>query len=470
MLIAREVIVDLFTLTRFLIPVAFTDIAVDVGEQFLNRSIAQSSNVVNTLASFGLAYVLVKFCVGVLGETKHVGLVLVKDRPGWIRTWLYCTIMALITCLLLILIAVTPLGQLLFERLHHVTSSVGHMSQVALLFMCAYPLFDMTAWLHVGILLQWHYSSVAGITFLADILMQMLSVGILLHTPLLCNNVIAIPILALYAGVLVRCSISLVMFFRLVFPHLSREKIAPITTLKLAKFLWPLMLSLSIQRISRPVVNLLVARSSSSRCGSAEAIAVLTTTYPIGHLPYGWLNQLRTISPAFQQAIKNRGRLISGRHIGIFSVCCLIFSLSVAFLLFWTPGLSITILTRILNIPKNLAELCVGPLKVFTFFGITVTTRSSISGWLALHKRTKLLVPSGPIRMVVIVSFLLLLPKLGLQGAMIGVVALFMGFAIEAVVIVTVVLSTILWKGYCDKPHLVNFTTCYTMYVSTTWV
>jgi len=60
--------------------------------------------VVNTLASFGLAYVLVKFCVGVLGETKHVGLVLVKDRPGWIKVWLYCTIMALITCLLLILI------------------------------------------------------------------------------------------------------------------------------------------------------------------------------------------------------------------------------------------------------------------------------------------------------------------------------------------------------------------------------
>ena len=59
---------------------------------------------VDTLASFGLAYVLVKFCVGILGETKHVGLVLVKDRRSWLKAWLYCTVMALITCSLLFII------------------------------------------------------------------------------------------------------------------------------------------------------------------------------------------------------------------------------------------------------------------------------------------------------------------------------------------------------------------------------
>ena len=59
---------------------------------------------VSTLASFGLAYVLVKFCVGILGETRHVGLVLVKDRRSWIKTWLYCTMIALVTCGLLIII------------------------------------------------------------------------------------------------------------------------------------------------------------------------------------------------------------------------------------------------------------------------------------------------------------------------------------------------------------------------------
>ena len=42
------------------------------------------------------------------------------------------------------------------------------------------------------------------------------------------------------------------------------------TVFKLVKFIWPLMLILGIQRISRPVVNLLVARSSETQCESVE--------------------------------------------------------------------------------------------------------------------------------------------------------------------------------------------------------
>lgn len=37
----------------------------------------------DTLAAFGLAYMIVKFFVGVLGEVKQAGLVLVHDRPGF---------------------------------------------------------------------------------------------------------------------------------------------------------------------------------------------------------------------------------------------------------------------------------------------------------------------------------------------------------------------------------------------------
>ena len=131
------------------------------------------------------------------------------------------------------------------------------------------------------------------------------------------------------------------------------------TVWKLTTFLSPLMLVLSAQRISRPIINLLVARFSATKCQAAEvqtaagcvsitnheaprseeliplppslnltsllsclpfffppslppspphslphslppqAIAVLTATYPLGHLGYGWLNQLRPLLPAF---------------------------------------------------------------------------------------------------------------------------------------------------------------------------
>ena len=41
---------------------------------------------------------------------------------------------------------------------------------------------------------------------------------------------------------------------------------------KLVSFLSPLMVSLGIQRISRPVVNLLVARFAASKCDATEVL------------------------------------------------------------------------------------------------------------------------------------------------------------------------------------------------------
>ena len=57
------------------------------------------------------------------------------------------------------------------------------------------------------------------------VLLQILSVAILLYTPLVCNQPIAVPILAAYGGVLTRCTISLIGFYRLVFPKLSKTTV-----------------------------------------------------------------------------------------------------------------------------------------------------------------------------------------------------------------------------------------------------
>ena len=50
--------------------------------------------VVDNIAAFGLAYVLIKFFVGVVEEVKQVGVVLVQDRPGFHKILVCILVMA----------------------------------------------------------------------------------------------------------------------------------------------------------------------------------------------------------------------------------------------------------------------------------------------------------------------------------------------------------------------------------------
>ena len=59
---------------------------------------------VDNLAAFGLAYVFVKFFVGVLQEVKQVGVVLVHDRPGFLKILICILVMSSSIALLLIII------------------------------------------------------------------------------------------------------------------------------------------------------------------------------------------------------------------------------------------------------------------------------------------------------------------------------------------------------------------------------
>ena len=59
------------------------------------------------------------------------------------------------------------------------------------------------------------------------------------------------------------CTDHDVNFIALLYPTQS-----PVSVWRLTTFLLPLMLALAVQRASRPVVNLLVARSATSQCAA----------------------------------------------------------------------------------------------------------------------------------------------------------------------------------------------------------
>lgn len=339
--------------------------------------------------------------------------------------------------------AYTDLGYYIINKLHHVNESVGNKTKKAFLYLAVFPLLDAMAWIHAGILLKHKYSLLVGSASISDVIAQIIFVAILLHSNLECVEPMLIPILSLYMGALMRFTIVGLGYYCNIHDNLpdsnSQDLGGDTTVRKMLSFWWPLALILATQRISRPIVNLFVSRDLKGSTASTEAVAVLTATYPVGHMPYGWLTELRAVYPAFDKNnLSNKlaaGAGVTKSHIKKFTLACFILSVTLCFIVFWTPGVSELILVNVIGVDANFAQLCTVPLRIFSFFPFPVTIRAHLTGWLMTLKKTFVLAPSSVLRIVVLITSLIVLPYMGVHGATLGVSSLLAGFLGEATMV-----------------------------------
>tara|TARA_Y100001934_G_scaffold212021_1_gene250933 strand:+ start:400 stop:1713 length:1314 start_codon:yes stop_codon:yes gene_type:complete len=425
--------VTYWALLRFFLPLVLTQIALNTGSQFLNGGIARLPQATHTLAVFGLAWGITDFLLSPLAQVRQLGLVLAGDYPSLMRLQQFILFCSGGLMCALIALAGSQLGDWILVDLHGVERKMAQKVQIALWSFVPLPIFTGLSRLYSGLLIQSRRTDLVSLAMGLGMAFQIGAVAVLLQVEWIGQNPIVLPIIAVYLSEIVALVVVLIGYRRYVSAGLPREASAFLRWGYIVGFFWPLALVMSIQGFSRPLVNLFVSRQHDG----VSALAVLAVVYVLAHLPYGWLNELRSIPAAFS----NEG---SERKIRVFSLGCGLCSFSSMALLFWTPMRDYILLNWV-GINSGLAEQCALPLIIFSFFPLAVCLRSYLNGVAVVQHRTKALAPSAPARVGAIFIALLVFSTAGWSGATMGIAALLCGFVVESLAV---------WIGVREWPKI----------------
>jgi hypothetical protein len=427
-----------------LLPLAITAVVMELGSQVLNGGMARMAEATTTLAAFGLAWGLVLFLAAPLAQAKELGLVLVADQSSLTTVRRFVLVAGLVLMACLASLTLTPLGDAVIEGLHGIDRNLGAVVRLALFWLIPYPLLKGFSQFNAGLLLRVRHTAQVSYATLSNLGVSILLVFALVSLPWIQAVPIRLPILVTYGGLLVELSVLLWGVARYVLPHLPQQPEVSLPRLngwEVVRFFWPLALIMITQELSRPVINLFVARGPDA----TNALAILAVLYTLGRMPYGWLNEIRSLATAFRELPDSR------RQILPFAIGCGLVSLTMMGVLFWSP-LREVILLQWIGVPPELAALAVIPLHLFAGFSIAVTARGYLHGIGLVERRTSAMAPSAPARLAAIVLSLLLLPFVGVTGATLGVGALLAGFSVEALVVWWFVLGRPAWLQRRNPP------------------
>ena len=461
----------------FLLPLVITELIYELGIQVINGGIARVPRPTETLAAYGIAWGLTSFLTGTVSQTRQMSMVLVRDRATFHTVFRCVGGFGGVHFLILACLAFTPVGLWVIDELHAVDPTLGGTVRRALGFLLPIPLIVGITRFLSGLLLRVRRTDIVSYAMMAGISMSVVSVFLFLPTPTVQADPILLPVMATWFGVLTELAVIIYGYRRFARRLLHRgvstegvqaagqdaggklvgrdtgaERVAqeqaagqdtgreptgqdaagepatrrsyPLTAAYVLRFYWPLAITIGIQALSRPIINLFVARGADG----TESLAVLTIVYALAHLPYGWLNELKNLPTAFQRQDPDT------RIIRRFTAVCGVISFGTMALMFWTP-VRFFLLETLIGVDHDFAVRCTVPLIIFSFFPLAVTVRSYLHGIALRDHRTSAIAPSGPARAGAIVIVVNVLTLFDLHGAIRGVAALYSGFVVETIVV-----------------------------------
>ena len=238
-------------------------------------------------------------------------MVLIRDRATFHTVFRCVAGFGGVHFLILVCLAFTPVGLWVIDELHAVDPVLGGTVRRALGLLLPIPLIVGITRFLSGLLLRIRRTDLVSYAMMAGISMSVVSVFLFLPTPTIQADPILLPVAATYFGVLTELAVIIWGYRRFVRRTLrtggstegeravgldaAGEPVSrrqhPLTAAYVLRFYWPLAVTIGIQALSRPIINLFVARGADG----TESLAVLTIVYALAHLPYGWLNELKNL-------------------------------------------------------------------------------------------------------------------------------------------------------------------------------
>ena len=229
-------------------------------------------------------------------------MVLVRDRATFHTVFRCVAGFGGVHFLILGCLAFTPVGLWVIDELHAVDPGLGSVVRRALGYLLPFPLIVGITRFLSGLLLGVRRTDIVSYAMMTGMGMCVLAVFVFLPTPIVQSDPILLPVIATYFGVLTELAVMIYGYRRFVRLTLRRssgtsgtsgssgttgenaaeataERRAPVLTAGyVLRFYWPLAVTSGIQALSRPIINLFVARGADG----TESLAVLTIVYALG--------------------------------------------------------------------------------------------------------------------------------------------------------------------------------------------
>lgn len=417
-------------LIQFLLPLVVTMVVSGVMPQFLAGGIARGVRPTETLAAYALAWGLAELLASPMSQVRQLGLVLVNTQRQARQVLAFAASCGACLAAVLALVSLTPVGHFVVDDLHNAPADLALVVRSVLLLLIPYPLLQAVDRYMSGLLMRVRRTEIVSAAMLLGIGAGLVVVLVAVGSGLVQHRPILLPVLVTYAGIVTNLAVLGMGVWRYVVPALRDGSLHDAADVDLnfgylARFFWPLALTMAFQGLSRPLINLSIARGLQGE----QALAALAVVYSLAHLPYGWLNELRSLPPVFAEY-----GAAGLRRIRRFVSACGLLSFVLMVGAFWIPAVRDLLLLELLALSPDLAARCHAPLMLFTFFPLSVAPRSYLQGMALRERRTPALAPSAPARIGAIAAVLALLPLAGVAGPSLGVAALLSGFVIEAFV------------------------------------